>query len=88
MKHYKIKVLGRVQGVWFRQGTFLEANRLGLKGIVQNLPDGSVQIEAEGDEGKLQELLDWCKDGPEHASVESVTYTEDKPKNYKDFTVA
>lgn len=87
LKHLKIKVSGRVQGVWFRQSTLKKANELGIYGTVKNLPDGSVDIEAEGDEVALQKLLDWCSNGPEHASVDDVAYDEAELKNYQDFSI-
>lgn len=88
MKHYKIRVEGRVQGVWFRQSTLEKAKELGLAGVVRNQPDGSVDIEAEGDEANLQKLLDWCEEGPEHAVVEDITYREGEPQSYRDFSIS
>ncbi|MEX2014395.1 MAG: acylphosphatase [Candidatus Saccharimonadales bacterium] len=88
MKHFSIKVSGRVQGVWFRQSTLEKARELGLSGTVENLPDGTVKIEAEGGEEDLQELLNWCSEGPKHAGVENVVYVEGILKNYKDFSIS
>jgi acylphosphatase len=86
-KHYSITVQGRVQGVFFRQSTHEEAQKLGLNGTVQNLPDGSVEIHAEGNEEKLNQLLDWCKNGPQHARVTSLEYSEENLKNYQNFKI-
>ncbi len=88
MKHLKIRVFGKVQGVWFRQNALEEAKELGLAGKVENLSDGSVDIEAEGDEENLQKFLDWCKEGPEHAVVEEITHHEGEPQNYQDFSIS
>ncbi len=88
MKHYKIRVEGSVQGVWFRQSTLEKAKELGLRGKVENMPDGTVDIEAEGDEESLKKLLDWCREGPEHAMVEDVTYREGESQNYQDFSIS
>lgn len=88
MKHFKIRVFGKVQGVWFRQSAMEKARELGLAGKVSNQPDGTVDIEAEGDEKNLQELLDWCREGPEHAVVEDITYHEGEPQNYQDFSIS
>jgi len=88
MKHYKIKVEGLVQGVWFRQSTQEKARELSLSGTVKNLPNGSVDIEAEGREEDLQKLLDWCREGPEHAAVEDVIFIEGSLKNYRDFSIS
>ncbi len=65
----RILVFGDVQGVFFRAGAQDEARRLGLKGYVRNVPDGSVELVAEGDRGALERLLQWCSHGPAGASV-------------------
>ena len=82
----KIKVWGYVQGVFFRYNTRKFARKLGLTGFVKNLPDGTVYIEAEGPEPKLNELLKFAKQGPKHAQVEKVDYEFTEPKyDYKGF---
>jgi acylphosphatase len=74
MKRIIIHVYGLVQGVFFRYSSRKVARNLGLTGIVKNLPDGSVYIEAEGPEDKLIELLKFAKKGPKSAKVESIEY--------------
>ena len=74
----KIKVFGYVQGVFFRSTTRKFARRLGLKGYVKNMSDGTVFIEAEGPKDKLFELLEFSKRGPKYAQVEKVEH-EFKP---------
>jgi acylphosphatase len=69
---YKIKVTGKVQGVWFRDSTLKKAEELGVKGFVKNQPDGSVYIEAEGKKSVLNDFIKWCKEGPPFAKVEAV----------------
>jgi acylphosphatase len=49
-------VRGEVQGVGYRWAVQRQANRLGLSGYAENLPDGSVRVEAEGDPARLDEL--------------------------------
>jgi len=85
MKHLAIHVTGNVQGVFYRASTVEKARTLGLKGFVQNEPDGSVYIEAEGDDGALQSLLAWCRQGPPRARVSDVTATEGPLRNFADF---
>ena len=75
MKRIIIQVFGLVQGVFFRYSTRKIARNLGLTGIVKNLPEGSVYIEAEGPEDKLLELLKFCRKGPRSARVDNVEYT-------------
>ena len=62
-------VSGRVQGVAFRAYTVDEALRLGVKGWVRNLPDGRVEVEAEGERAALVGLVRFCEKGPPAARV-------------------
>ena len=48
------------------------ARDLGLAGWVRNCSDGSVEIHAEGDRKKLEELIAWCRQGPDYASVSNI----------------
>ncbi len=67
-----IIVIGDVQGVFFRAGAQGEARRLGITGWARNLPDGSVEVMAEGAHGPLERLLEWCGHGPAGASVSGI----------------
>lgn len=67
-----IMVFGDVQGVFFRAGVQDEARRLGLTGWARNVPDGSVEIVAEGGRDALGRLLEWCGHGPAGAAVSDV----------------
>ena len=87
MKNLNITVTGVVQGVFFRATTKAVADQLGVKGFVKNQPDGSVYIEAEGDDFSLESFLDWCHKGPERSRVEKVEATEGELKNYRNFEV-
>lgn len=71
-KQVYIKVIGRVQGVFFRAETQDRARELGLVGWVRNSPDGGVEILAQGEEAMLQKLIDWCRKGPDRSSVDNV----------------
>ena len=66
-------VTGRVQGVFYRASARDEAERLGLVGEVRNLPDGSVELLAEGEQAVLEELIAWCRRGPPMAQVSEVS---------------
>lgn len=87
MKHYTIQVFGKVQGVFFRASTQDKASALGIVGWVKNQADGSVRIEAEGPEDKLQNMISWCRQGPPQATVEKVEYAEDDLQGYEQFEV-
>jgi len=67
-----IKVFGRVQGVGFRYYAQKKAMELGISGFVQNRPDGSVYIEAEGNDSAIEQYLLWCEEGPAWARVTNV----------------
>lgn len=73
--------------MFFRQSTLEEAQKFRITGTVQNLADSSVEIHAEGQGEKLNELIAWCKNGPQHASVTSVEYSEESLRNYQDFQI-
>lgn len=87
MTRYKITVKGKVQGVFYRSSTQAKAKELNLSGWVQNEEDGSVTIEAEGEEQKLEKLLDWCRKGPGAAVVNDVEFEEIEPKGVNGFEV-
>jgi acylphosphatase len=65
-------IIGRVQGVFYRASALEQAQSLSLTGWVQNLPDGSVELVAEGPRFKLEQLVEWCRRGPPDAEVEDV----------------
>ena len=87
-KLYKILITGHVQGVGYRWRATAEARILGIKGLVKNLSDGNVYIEAEGTVQQLDNFVAWCKKGPGHGFVESVDI-EVFPavKNYTEFRI-
>lgn len=88
IKHIKIKVYGKVQGVFFRVSAKKEAQEFEVVGFAENLPDGSVYIEAEGKEEALRNFLEWCKVGPTEARVLEVNHEfSDKLQNFKTFTI-
>jgi acylphosphatase len=68
----RLIVTGHVQGVCFRWYTQRTAARLGLRGWVRNLPDGGVEIVAEGDLADLHQLVAWAQHGPSEAEVDEV----------------
>lgn len=72
MKSVSVLVSGRVQGVFFRASTREAALQYGVTGFVRNEPDGSVYIEATGEEESLQRFISWCRKGPPQAIVKDV----------------
>jgi acylphosphatase len=75
----RIRVTGLVQGVFYRQSTAQEATRLGLSGTVRNLPDGSVEVEAEGRRSAVEALLAFCRRGPPAARVAELEVAWESP---------
>jgi len=67
-----LTVCGGVQGVFFRVSAVEEAGRLGLRGWVRNLPEGSVELVAEGRKQKIEQMIRWCRQGPPGARVQDV----------------
>ena len=65
-------ISGRVQGVFFRVETKRAADGFGVLGWVRNLKEGSVEAMLEGDQDRVDALLEWCKEGPPHAQVSDV----------------
>ena len=68
----KIKIYGLVQGVFFRISAKEKAKELNVSCETQNMPDGTVEIIAEGKEEDVSQLTEWCKTGPELAKVEKI----------------
>lgn len=85
----QVKVYGFVQGVFFRDFTSRRARDLDLTGYVRNLPGGrTVEVQAEGERGKLEELISRLKIGPSGASVESMDVGwSDYTGNYSNFSI-
>lgn len=81
------RVSGKVQGVWFRDSTVTRANEIGITGWVRNVPDGSVEVLACGEEVKLEEFFQWLHKGPMLARVDSVQSEQVELEQYTDFSV-
>lgn len=63
---------GRVQGVFFRHHTQEMAVNLGVKGWVKNRQDGSVEAVFEGAKDNVDQVIQWCRQGPSQARVTRV----------------
>ena len=73
MKRLHLLISGRVQGVCFRAAARRRAENLGLTGRAKNLPDGRVEIVAEGGEEGLRSFLRWSGRGPSAARVDDIS---------------
>jgi acylphosphatase len=83
----RIKAHGRVQGVFFRDSTRKEAQRRNVAGWVCNAGDGSVEAVFEGDLQDVETLVELCRGGPGHASVERLDVEEEEPEGLSGFEV-
>jgi acylphosphatase len=84
----RVIVSGRVQGVGFRISCYRRATRLGLAGTVRNLPDGRVEVVAEGEREAVNELVAWCRRGPPAAWVAEASVTDEEPHGWAGFLIA
>jgi acylphosphatase len=83
-----LKIIGRVQGVYYRASTVQQAANLGLAGWVRNCDDGSVEAVAEGPRAKLEEFIAWCRAGPPGARVSHVEVRWQTAENsFRAFTI-
>ncbi len=88
MRRATLRIRGKVQGVFFRESTRVEANRLGLTGWVRNHEDGSVEAVAEGEPAALEDFIRWCHRGPQAARVTDVERSDGQPSGeFPTFTV-
>lgn len=72
----RLRITGRVQGVWYRAWTAEQAQALGLSGFVRNRKDGSVEAVLKGPAETVQAMISKCHDGPPLAQVEDIVVEE------------
>lgn len=80
-------ISGQVQGVFYRASAERVAQGWGLMGWVRNLPDGRVELVAEGDRPQVEALLTWCREGPPDAIVQQVAVTWETPQGEAPFHI-
>lgn len=87
MKCSKVRVEGKVQGVYFRVSAKQKAMNLGVRGYVKNEPDGSVSFEIEGEDEAVASMVQWCRKGPALARVSHLEVDENVKRNFIDFEI-
>ncbi len=87
MRHVRVIVSGAVQGVGFRYCAHDAAARLGVAGWVRNRHDGTVEAELHGEEGRVDQMIDWLRKGPPAAHVERVEVSEATPTGPLSFDI-
>lgn len=79
---------GRVQGVFYRASVYSKAIEIGVTGWVSNLENGQVEVCIQGDQGKVDAMVDWLWQGSLMSDVSSVQCTEEEDCDYNGFSVA
>jgi acylphosphatase len=79
-KRVRVRVHGRVHGVFFRASVRREAAARGVCGWVRNVPDGTVEAVFEGTERDVGAVVEFCRVGPLGARVDRVELTEEEPE--------
>jgi len=83
-----VLISGRVQGVWYRAFTKQKAEQLGIKGWVRNASDGKVEAIFEGEENKIDQMIDWCYKGPPLAKIKDIEIKKQQATNaFEDFSI-
>ena len=78
MKSVRVRISGRVQGVWFRAWTKQKATALGLDGWVRNCIDGNVEALFAGQDEAVNAMIVQCRNGPTRACVSAISYEQDE----------
>jgi acylphosphatase len=87
MRRVRVTVSGRVQGVFYRASCARLARERGLAGSVRNRPDGRVEAVFEGADGAVDQMVEWCRRGPDHARVDEVEIADEQPVGEAGFRV-
>jgi acylphosphatase len=88
MKRAHVIVRGQVQGVFFRAEARDRAASLDLVGWIRNNPDGTVEAVFEGEDERVESIVEWCRRGPALAQVEDVDVSWEQPQGESGFAVS
>jgi len=87
MPSVRIRIGGRVQGVYFRATAQLQAATLHVNGFIRNEPDGSIYLEAEATQAILDQFISWCRLGPPRATVTTFVMENQPEIGYVGFEI-
>jgi acylphosphatase len=87
VRRVHVSISGEVQGVFFRYETRQRARELGIAGWVRNTPDGRVEAVFEGPSKAVDEMVAWCRQGPDQADVREVDVRDEDPEGIDTFKV-
>jgi acylphosphatase len=87
MKHYKLRIAGRVQDVSFRDNAKAYADQHGIKGSVRNESDGTVILEVAGEDGEIDGMVDWLRNSPGNSWVSSINSEAAESRDFDQFEI-
>ena len=87
MRCVRVRISGRVQGVFFRASCARRADELGLSGWVRNRPDGDLEAWFEGPDEAVEDIVAWCREGPPQARVDRVEVQAEPPRAETGFRI-
>ena len=87
LRRVRVRIQGRVQGVFFRDTLRRRAESRGVAGWVTNRGDGTVEAVLEGRESDIEALIGFCRQGPARAEVEDVDVTPEPPEGLAGFKI-
>ena len=87
MKRVRIIVDGRVQGIGFRYYVSKRALEHGIKGYVRNMPDGRVEIDAEGENENVHRFMSDCRKGPSMARIDEFIVQDVPTFGFSNFSI-
>jgi acylphosphatase len=82
-----VRLIGLVQGVFFRAWAQGEARELGVSGWIRNCPDGSVEVQLTGEEGAVVRMVERLRRGPSNARIDEVMIDDAEPEGEGRFEV-
>jgi acylphosphatase len=87
MRCVRVRISGRVQGVFFRTSCRERASELGVSGWVRNRVGGDVEALFEGPDDDVERMIAWCREGPPFAHVDRVEVSEEAPSGAEGFRI-
>jgi acylphosphatase len=87
MRRVRVRLSGRVQGVFFRASCAQLAEELGLSGWVRNVRGGGLEATFEGIDPAVERMLSWCREGPPLARVERFETVDEIPTGESGFRI-
>ena len=87
MPTYHLLITGKVQGVFFRRTAKDEADKLGITGVVKNTGEGHVEIFFSGSDKDSDKFIEWCRNGPDRATVHHVEVESIEQRTFSGFSI-